>query len=189
VAGPEIICVKDAPNCAAAMGGDEMPEHWEGMKHEIASLVKRKTWPVVDRPDPKDHFVAPGAWAFKRKRRPDGAVTKHRSRFCVRGDVQKCLNASTKSAFQLKEEACAPVVSWATVRLMLILSVILGLTTLQIDFSNAFAQASIPADKPVYVELPARFPAIGTDYVDKSKVLKLQPQELVRSGRRPQIVV
>ena len=39
---------------------------------------------------------------------------------------------------------------------MLVLTIILGLETQQIDFSNAFAQADLP--KPVYLELPQDFP-------------------------------
>jgi len=63
---------------------------------------------------------------------------------------------SEASGFEA-EDTYAPVVSWTTVRLMLVLTIILGLETQQIDFSNAFAQADLP--KPVYLELPRDFPA------------------------------
>ena len=44
---------------------------------------------------------------------------------------------------------------------MLALVVNFGLSSRQIDFSNAFAQTDIPADEHVYVELPKHFQAAG----------------------------
>src|SRR6056300_28030 len=41
----------DQPGIAEALSGDEREECWEAMKIEIESLMKRKTWTVVDRPD------------------------------------------------------------------------------------------------------------------------------------------
>ena len=49
-------------------------------------------------------------------------------------------------------ETYAPVVQWSTVRTLLVMSIVLGLATKQIDYSNAFCQADI--DKEVYVEMP-----------------------------------
>lgn len=50
---------------------------------------------------------------------------------------------------------------------MLILALILGLKTKEIDFSNAFAQAELAS--PVYLELPQGFDAEGDN-----KILELQ---------------
>ena len=108
----------------------------------------------------KGKNVLPGTWAFKRKRHPDGRLQKCKARFCVQGDM-------------LKEgidyfETYAPVVQWFTVRALLVMSVILGLESRQIDHSNAFCQADIQEE--VYVEMPK-------DFADKSgldMVLKLK---------------
>ena len=57
---------------------------------------------------------------------------------------------------------------WSTVRLMLSLSLSLGLKTKQVDYSNAFVQADI--DGEVYCELPQEFLGPGAgDYVLKLK--------------------
>ncbi len=82
-------------------------------------------------------------WAFRLKRLPSGEATKKKARFCVRGDLQ--------SQFE-QFESYSPVVQWSTVRLMLILSIVHGLQTRQVDYVNAFAQADL--DKDVFIEIP-----------------------------------
>jgi hypothetical protein len=70
-----------------------------------------------------------------------------------------------------EEDTYSPVVQWSTVRLLLVLTAILGLhTRSRIDFFNAFAQASIPDGKDVYIEVLKRFaPTDGRDCVMKLK--------------------
>ena len=51
----------------------------------------------------------------------------------------------------------APVVAWIPVQLLLIFSMVLNLATQQVDYTNAFYQASL--DQIVFVELPADFEA------------------------------
>jgi hypothetical protein len=101
--------------------------------------------------------VLPSTWAFKCKRFPDGRVRKLKARFCVRGDRQ----VEGVDFF----DTFAPVVNWTTVRLMLILSAILGLSTHQVDYTAAFAHA--PMDEDVYVDMPRGFSEQG-------KILKLK---------------
>ena len=86
-------------------------------------------------------------WAFRKKRYPDGSLKKYKARFCVRSDQQ----IEGVDVF----ETYAPVVSWITVRLLLVLSVVMALCTQQVDYTNAFCQA--PLDQTVYVELPRGF--------------------------------
>ena len=56
------------------------------------------------------------------------------------------------------------MVQWAVVRLVLTMSIGLGLETIQVDYANAFVQATL--DKPVYVRCPRNYEVAG-------KVLKL----------------
>ena len=107
-----------------------------------------KTWRVVKRSTiPKDSNVLKGTWVFRRKRNPEGIVTKHKARYCVRGDMQ--------TAGVDYFESYAPVCMWSTVRLMLILSLIAKLATIQVDYTNAFAQAKL--FELVYIEIPTGF--------------------------------
>ena len=114
-------------------------------------------WDVVNKDD--SMHVLPGTWALRKKRRPDGSVSKYKSRFCVRGDKQL-----DQIDFD-SDHLYSPVCSWSTIRLMLVLSIVLNLVTVQVDYMAAFVQAHI--EDEVYVEMPQGFRQPG-------KVLKLK---------------
>ena len=54
-------------------------------------------------------------------------------------------------------EKYAPVVSWTTVRMLMVLSLNLGWHTRQVDFSKAFVQAELQEE--VYMSMPKHFEA------------------------------
>jgi len=110
---------------------------------EIASLVKNGTWTEVDISTASTKIL-PGTWVFKRKRTPDGEVSKFKARYCVRGDLEEG-----------EPETFAPVVAWSTVRIFLTLSLTLKWQTCSIDFSNAFVQARL--HEPVWIHIPRGF--------------------------------
>jgi len=121
----------------------------------MMTLQKIGAWEQVKKVD--DMNVVPSTWAFKIKRFPSGLVRKLKARFCVRGDMQK----KGVDVF----ETFAPVVSWTTVRLMLILSVILDLKSTQVDYTATFVQA--PIDTDVYISLPK-----GWEHLNKMGLLQ-----------------
>ena len=90
--------------------------------------------------------VIPVTWLFQIKRFLSGLICKYKARLCERGDLQQ------DNTEPYLDSLYAPVVTWAIVRLLLILSLILGLATLQIDYTLAFFQALI--DTTVYIQLP-----------------------------------
>jgi hypothetical protein len=139
------------------MNGVESEGYWKAMETELETLLGKYAWVVLDWED--DMNVLPSTWAFKCKRFPDGLVRKLKARFCVRGDCQ----IDGVDVF----DTYAPVVSWTTVRLLLILSVVLGLSTKQVDYTAAFVQAELDDDEHIYVEMPRGFK-------EKGKVLKLK---------------
>ena len=100
---------------------------------------------------PQGKHVIPGTWALKIKRFPGGRLRKFKGRFCARGDRQ----VEGVDYF----EKWAPTVSWATVRILLCLTLSQGWVTKQVDFSNAFVQATLKKD--VYVSLPEGFEMEG----------------------------
>jgi hypothetical protein len=133
---------EDNPNWFEATNGSNSDGFWEAMWKEMITLQKIGAWEQVPRSEaPK---VILSTWAFKIKRFPSGLVRKLKARFCVRGDMQK----EGIDVF----ETFAPVVSWTTIRLLLILSVILDLKTTQVDYTSAFCQA--PMDHDVFVAPP-----------------------------------
>src|SRR5210317_1014932 len=159
---PLILAAKanseDNPTWEEAMNGPLADQYWIAAEKEIKTLEKMEVWEVV--PRLKTMNVLPSTWAFKCKRYPDGNVRKLKGRFCVRGDRQK-----DGIDFD-SEEIFSPVVSWQTVCLLLILSLILGLETQQVDYTAAFTHAPI-GDKDVFCEMPRGF-------TEPSKVLKLK---------------
>jgi Reverse transcriptase (RNA-dependent DNA polymerase) len=75
---------------------------------------------------------------------PTSKATTWKGRYCVCGDLQE-------GDF----ETFAPVVSWATVSLFLVLSILLEWKTVTFDFASAFIQA--PLDEPIWIHVPSGF--------------------------------
>ena len=119
-----------------------------------------KTWVEVARKSVQPNInILDGTWVFARKRNPKGKITKYKGRFCVRGDQQEY----GVDYF----ESYAPVASWGTIRIMLIISIIANLATVQVDYTNAFAQA--PIKENVYIKVPLGFETSGKN--DDSEVV------------------
>jgi hypothetical protein len=162
---------EDNPTWEQAMNGPDRDGYLEACRKELHTLSEDKdAWDVVDREDWMK--VLPTTWAFKCKRYPDGRIRKFKARFCARGDRQ----VEGIDFF----DTFAPVINWTSVRLLLILSAILGLSTKQVDYTAAFVHAPIDKDpnwesmsseekarSGVYLHMPRGFYQPG-------KVLKLK---------------
>ena len=133
---------QDTPNWFGATKGENSDGFWEAMWIEMNTLSELKAWTQV--PRSSNMNVIPSAWAYRIKRFPGGLVHKLKARFCVRGDKQE----KGIDVF----ETYAPVVSWTTVRLLLLLFIILNLKSMQVDYTAAFVQA--PIDTDIYIHLP-----------------------------------
>ena len=120
----------------------------QAMLKEVDDHESRGHWSLMERKDlPSDCKTIMAIWSFKRKRKPDGTIYKHKARLCAHGGMQKWgVNFW---------ETYAPVVNWLSVRTLLILSLILNLHTRSIDFVLAFPQAKLDVD--VYMEIPFGF--------------------------------
>ena len=111
---------QDNPTWDEAMNGPNQEGYWEACLEEISTLQdSMQSQEVVSRESWMN--VLPSTWAFKCKRYPSGEVRKLKARFCVRGDRQ----IEGVDYF----DTFAPVVNWTTVRIMLIMSIILNLST------------------------------------------------------------
>ena len=143
---PLILAAKsndeDSPRWFEATKGEHHEGFWNAMWVEITTLLKIQAWEQVERSQATK--IVKTTWAFKKKRFPSGEIRKLKARFCVRGDTQ------TEGVDYF--ESFAPVVSWNTVRVLLVLTAILGLKSTQVDYLAAFCQA--PIDTEVFIELP-----------------------------------
>ena len=90
--------------------------------------------------------ILPGTWSFKCKRKPDWKTSKFKTSYCVTEDFHKRLSPKPLNSYY-------SAVQFSTVRLMLILICILSLQSYSMEFTNPFAQASIPSGNPVFIEL------------------------------------
>jgi hypothetical protein len=73
--------------------------------------------------------IIPSTWA-PMQQFPDGLVRKLKLRFCAMGCCQ-----TEEVDFS---KTFAPVVNWQTIRIMLVMSLLLGLATKQVDYTAAF---------------------------------------------------
>ena len=143
---------EDTPRFHEAMRSPDREGFIEAMKKEMIQLAGLDAFVAVPRQKAIDagKQIVDVTWAFKRKRFPDGSVKKLKARLCVRGDLQ-----ITDAAF----DTYSPVVQWTTVRLLLILSIIFGFKTKQVDFTLAFVQAK--AEPGTFIEMPRMFEKEG----------------------------
>jgi hypothetical protein len=124
------------------------------MEVELADHEQRNHWTLMERKDmPVGTKTIMAIWSFKCKRFPDGTLNKHKARLCAHGGQQ--------TWGQDYWDTYAPVVTWASVCLLLVIAKIHGLQSKSIDFVLAFPQVDL--DVPVYMELPA-----GVNPVDVS---------------------
>jgi hypothetical protein len=105
---------------------------------------------------------------MKRKRKPStGEISKYKARMNVDGSQMiKGLHY---------EEAYAPVVEWATIRLFISMAILSNWHTRQLDFVLAYTQGDIERD--LYMKLPAGFIVPGRTITEQDKrdyVLKLE---------------
>jgi hypothetical protein len=134
----------------------------DAMEKEISDHSRREHWEIIPRSlMPDDMKTIMSIWSFKRKRLPDGQLSKHKARLCAHGGMQQWgVNYW---------ETYAPVVNWISVRFLLIISEIAGLDTKALDFVLAFPQADL--DTPVYMEIPI---GIAIDGIDQNRAYVLR---------------
>jgi hypothetical protein len=162
---PRILAAKaskyneDNPSWDMVMNGPFQQEFFSAMQKELTTLYEDlKSWEYV--PRTPDMNVLPSTWAFKRPRKSDGDIKKFKARFCARGDRQK----EGIDFF----ETWAPVVSWTTVRVLMVLAAKLGLKSAQCDITAAFLLSELPEGEDIYVAQPRGF------HNHRNEVLKLK---------------
>ena len=146
----------DLPTLRESLTGPYAEEFWKAMDSEVGSLESKDTYDVVPRSSiPAGTTVVPGTWVQRIKRLPDGKLSKFKSRWCCRGDLQ-----------DYDGIAYSPLVGFPTVRAGMILAATQGWKSRQVDFTLAFCQSPQPADNPLYMELPQYYKPVGFEGQD-----------------------
>ena len=136
----------DVLNYSEAMSAPDRNDFITAMQVELKAHIDRVHWQRMPRSQMPSNIkkTIRMVWSFKRKRRPDGSLLKHKARLCVHGGMQE----EGINYWQ----TYAPVVRMSTIRLLMSLSITQDLISRQIDFILAYPQA--PAETTIYLELP-----------------------------------
>jgi hypothetical protein len=135
----------DTMTFAEAMQAPDRDEFVKAMHKELADHIGRKHWKIVPLKSiqyPKR--AIPMVWAMKRKRNPIGEIIKWKARLCA-GGHRSIENIDYWSTY-------SPVVSWSTVRLMIVFALLNDWHMESIDFVLAYPQAPVKTD--IYMTPP-----------------------------------
>jgi Reverse transcriptase (RNA-dependent DNA polymerase) len=130
-----------------AMKETDAQQFQEAMTKEVDAHTSKEHWKLVRRDQVPDGVkVLPTVWAMKRKRRiATREIYKWKARLNIGGHMQK---------YGVHYwETYSPVVRWTTIRLTLVLALLNGWSTRQLDFVQAYPQAKVSTDN-VYIDVP-----------------------------------
>jgi hypothetical protein len=145
-----------------AMAAQDHVHFQQAMEDEIQGQTKNGNWKIVERSSiMKGTRVLPAVWAMRRKRKVmDGTIYKWKARLNIDGG---------KQIHGLDYwETYAPVTSWSTIRIVLIMSIINKWVVKQLDFVQAYPQAPIQTE--LFMDIPKGYMVNGSD---KNHVLKI----------------
>ncbi len=144
----------DTMTLSKALSEPDADKFLEAMIKEVNDHVQRKHWRLVAKSQaPSKPIMA--VWSMKRKRNPIGEIVKYKARLCAHGG-QTVQGVHFDNTF-------APVVTWTTIRFLLILSLIYGWDTRQIDFVLAYPQAKVSHD--IFMLIPEKFRVQGEELI------------------------
>jgi hypothetical protein len=161
----------DTMTFAEAMKAPDREEFVKAMTKELEDHISRGHWKVVpSKSIPRHKRAIPMVWAMKRKRDPLGEIVKWKARLCA-GGHRSIENVDYWATY-------SPVVSWSTVRLMIVFAIVNNWHMESIDFVLAYPQAPIKTD--IFLQppkVPAGFcvpdlPSITDRFTKVYKLLK-----------------
>ena len=146
-----------------AMKRPDKKEFITAMQKEVEDQMMNGNFSIVHKSSvPKDKVILPAVWQMRRKRDiKTRQVKKYKARLNIDG-------SRMKHGIHY-DQTYAPVASWNSIRLLLILVATMGWHTQQIDYVLAFPQA--PVEKEIYMKIPKGFRVTGNNHDDY--VLKL----------------
>ena len=130
---------KEARKCS------EWDKWWEAIEKEWEAMQRLKVFEYIRRDlVPSVCKIISSKWVFKIK--PD----KYKARIVIRGFMQTDYG-----------ETFAPTVKFVTVRLLFAIAALCGWTVWHMDVKNAFCNAELPDENPVYMEIPEGYERSG----------------------------
>jgi hypothetical protein len=136
------------------------PSWRSAMAEEIGAIKKNHTWILTPLPPGKTPIST--KWVYKTKLRSNGSIQRKKARLVCHGYEQR-----EGMSYQ---ETFAPVVKWASIRLLLALAASRQWSLYYMDIKTAFLAAELQPDKEVFVTQPQGFVVRGKEHL----VLRLQ---------------
>jgi len=145
---------KDVMYLDQAMKEPDCEQFKAAMDEEINAHTKNEHWKVRKRSEvPEFTKILPSVWAMRRKRR----ISTHEP---YKWKARINLHGGKQEHGVNYWETYAPVVGWTTIRLFMILTIMNGWSSRQIDFVLAYPQADI--ETTMYMEIPRGFQFKGS---------------------------
>jgi hypothetical protein len=127
-----------------AMASPEAEEWKSAIDAENASLLRNKTFTIVERP--RGIRVLGLKWVFKVKENADGSVERYKARCTALGNLQR-------EGFDY-EETFSPVVRYSTLRTLLAVASARKYIVHHMDVDTAFLYGRMPRGSPIYTTIP-----------------------------------
>jgi len=141
-----------------AMNAPDASKWEQAAKEEYKSLIKNKTWQLVDLP--RNRKAIGCKWVFKAKRNALGEIDRYKARLVAKGFSQ------TQGIDY--DETFAPVAKFNSIRTLIALAAEHDLELHQMDVKTAFLNGNLEED--IYMQQPEGFVKKG----EQNKVCKLQ---------------
>ena len=125
--------------------GSQYSEWRTAMEEEYESILKRKTWDLVQLPEGKQPIGC--KWLYKPKFKADGSIDKYKGRLVVKG-------YSPKEGINY-EEKFSPVAKLNTIRMLISLSTKHHCIIHQLDLKSSFLNGELKQE--VYLVQPEGF--------------------------------
>ena len=149
---------EDPKSYKEAMNGQNSTLWKTATDVEMNSVLKNKTWDLVDLPAGKTAIGS--KWVFKTKMNADGSINKHKARLVAQGFAQQ-------HGIDY-EETFAPVVKYVSLRAVLAIANQHNMELHQMDVNSAYLNGDIDAD--IFMRQPEGF----IDPNNPNKVCKLR---------------
>ncbi|KAM1900185.1 hypothetical protein ACFX14_029161 [Malus domestica] len=124
---------------------NKSPEWRQAMAEEFTALLRTGTWSLV--PFVPSMNVLPNKWVYRIKRHSDGSIQRYKARLVANGYHQQ-------DGIDY-DETFSPVVTHATIRLVLSVALHFNWPITQLDVQNAFLHGSLA--EVVYMRQPVGF--------------------------------
>jgi hypothetical protein len=133
-----------------ALGGSDAQKWVDAMNAEISALEENGTWVLEELPEGRRTVRC--RWVYKIKTE-NGVVTKYKARLVAKGFTQ-LWGVDYDDTF-------APVVSYPTLRILLLLCATVGIIVKHADIGNAYLKAFLKANHIIYMDQPAGYQKFG----------------------------